>query len=149
MTRPRRIPTLARRLVREGFMPRVRLVIGASCLVLLAAPQAFAQQPPAQEGKPFRVGVVTFLSGAAAGPFGVPARNAAEVIAESLNTEKVPAPYAKKGYGGRPLQLVFIDEAGGTAKQVSEYRGLVQRQNVDAGIRYISRGGCLAVAPLA
>ncbi len=28
----------------------------------------------AEDAKPFRVGIVTFLSGAAAGPFGVPAR---------------------------------------------------------------------------
>ena len=34
----------------------------------------------AQEVKPVKIGVVTFLSGAAAGPFGVPARNGAEVL---------------------------------------------------------------------
>ena len=130
---------------------RCRLsLICASFIGLFAAPVTFAQAPPTPEARPFRIGVVTFLSGAAAGPFGVPARNAAEVIAESLNAgEKVPAPYAKKGYGGRPLQLVFIDEAGGTTKQVSEYRDLVQRQNVDAVIGYISSGDCLAVAPVA
>ena len=130
-------------------MPFDRHAFGAPWLALFVALPAFAQAPPAQEPKPFRIGVVTFLSGAAAGPFGVPARNAAEVIAESLNSEKVPAPYAKKGYGGRPLQLVFIDEAGGTTKQVSEYRDLVQRQSVDAVIGYISSGDCLAVAPVA
>jgi branched-chain amino acid transport system substrate-binding protein len=51
--------------------------------------------------------------------------------------------------GGRPIELVFIDEAGGTTKQVSEFRDLVQRQNVDAVIGYISSGDCLAVAPVA
>src|SRR5690349_2563250 len=61
---------------------------------LCAAAPALAQTPePA--AKPFKVGVVTFLSGAAAGPFGVPARNAAELLAESLNAGKLPAPYAK------------------------------------------------------
>jgi len=92
--------------------------------------------------------VVTFLSGAAAGPFGVPARNSAEVLVESLNAGKVPAPYAKAGLGGRPIQIVLIDEAGGTTKQVSEYRDLVTRQNVDAVIGYISSGDCLAIAPV-
>ena len=111
-----------------------------------AQPDAGQTPPPA---KPVRIGVVTFLSGAAAGPFGVPARNAAEVLVESLNAGKVPAPYAEKGLGGAPIELVFIDEAGGTAKQVSEYRDLVQRQNVDVVIGYISSGDCLAVAPLA
>lgn len=106
-------------------------------------------QAPAAEAPPFKLGVVTFLSGAAAGPFGVPARNGAEVIVEALNAGKVPAPYATKGLGGRPIQLVFLDEAGGTTKQVSEYRDLVQRQGVDAVIGYISSGDCLAVAPVA
>lgn len=103
----------------------------------------------AQEAKPVKIGVVTFLSGAAAGPFGVPARNAAELVAEQLNTGKVPAPYASKGLGGAPIELVFIDENGGTAKQVSEYRNLVQQQNVDIVVGYISSGDCLAVAPVA
>ncbi|HEY6106035.1 MAG TPA: ABC transporter substrate-binding protein, partial [Anaeromyxobacteraceae bacterium] len=119
--------------------------------VLAAATTALAQAPapaPAPE-KPFKLGVVTFLSGAAAGPFGVPARNAAEVVVEALNAGKVPAPYTQKGLGGRPVEVVFIDEAGGTAKQVTEYRDLVQRQNVDAVIGYISSGDCLAVAPVA
>ncbi len=115
--------------------------------VFLAVP-ALAQAPAA-EPPPFKLGVVTFLSGAAAGPFGVPARNGAEVLVEALNTGKAPAPYATKGFGGRPVQLVFIDEAGGTTKQVSEYRDLVQRQKVDAVIGYISSGDCLAVAPVA
>jgi branched-chain amino acid transport system substrate-binding protein len=121
-----------------------------SCAValLLFASTAFAQSPaaaPAAEQKPFKLGVVTFLSGAAAGPFGVPARNGAE----ALNAAKAPGAYAKKGLGGRAIELVFIDEAGGTTKQVSEFRDIVQRQNVDAVIGYISSGDCLAVAPVA
>jgi branched-chain amino acid transport system substrate-binding protein len=118
--------------------------LAAVCLAVPALGQAPAAEPP-----PFKLGVVTFLSGAAAGPFGVPARNGAEVLVEALNTGKMPPPYATKGFGGRPVQLVFIDEAGGTTKQVSEFRDLVQRQNVDAVIGYISSGDCLAVAPVA
>jgi branched-chain amino acid transport system substrate-binding protein len=117
--------------------------------VALAAAAPAAAQAPAAEPPPFKIGVVTFLSGAAAGPFGVPARNGAEVLVEALNAGKVPAPHATKGFGGRPVELVFLDEAGGTTKQVSEYRNLVQRQNVDAVIGYISSGDCLAVAPVA
>jgi len=121
-------------------------------LSLLLSTSALAQAPaaaPAAEQKPFKIGVVTFLSGAAAGPFGVPARNGAEVLVEALNGGKAPGAYARKGLGGRAIELVFIDEAGGTTKQVSEYRDVVQRQNVDAVIGYISSGDCLAVAPVA
>lgn len=105
-------------------------------------------QVQAQE-KPIKIGVVTFLSGAAAGPFGVPAKNAAELVTEQINSGTVPAPYASKGLGGAPIELVFIDENGGTAKQVSEYRNLIQQQNVDIVVGYISSGDCLAVAPVA
>lgn len=96
-----------------------------------------------------KVGFVTFLSGPAAGPFGVPAKVAAEAIVESLNAGKAPPPYQTKGIGGLPIEMVIIDEAGGATKQVSEYRTLVQRQDVDVVIGYIGSGDCLAVAPVA
>jgi branched-chain amino acid transport system substrate-binding protein len=122
----------------------------ALSLALLPISRALAQAPaPAPAEAKFRIGVVTFLSGAAAGPFGVPARNAAEVMVEALNGGKVPAPYATKGLGGRAIEVVYIDEAGGPTVQVSEYRNLVQKQNVDAVIGYISSGDCLAIAPVA
>ena len=106
----------------------------------LAAHPALAQQP-------LKIGIVTFLSGAAAGPFGVPARNGFELVAEMLNAGTVPAPYAAKGLGGRPMELVIIDENGGTQKQVAEFRNLSQR--VDIVVGYISSGDCLAIAPVA
>jgi branched-chain amino acid transport system substrate-binding protein len=108
--------------------------------MVLAAPAVMAQQP-------IRIGIVTLLSGPAAGPFGVPARNAAELTAEMLNAGTVPAPYTEKGFGGAPIELVIIDEAGGPQKQVAEYRNLVSR--VDLVIGYISSGDCLAIAPVA
>ena len=110
------------------------------CACVLAAGAALAQQP-------MRVGVVTFLSGPAAGPFGVPARNGFELMAEMINAGRAPAPYNAKGLGGTPLELVIIDEAGGPQKQVAEFRNLAQR--VDVIIGYISSGDCLAVAPVA
>jgi branched-chain amino acid transport system substrate-binding protein len=109
-------------------------------LAVAGMPLAFAQQP-------LRIGIVTFLSGPASAPFGVPARNAAELAVESLNAGKVPAPYATKGFGGTPLELVIVDENGGTTTQVAEYRNLVQR--VDIVVGYVSSGSCLAVAPVA
>jgi branched-chain amino acid transport system substrate-binding protein len=120
----------------------IRIVRAAllACVSLLAAGAALAQQP-------IRVGVVTFLSGPAAGPFGVPARNGFELLAEMLNGGRAPAPYATKGLGGNPIELVIIDEAGGPQKQVAEFRNLAQR--VDVVIGYISSGDCLAIAPVA
>lgn len=107
---------------------------------VLISPTSMAQEP-------IRIGIVSFLSGPAAGPFGVPARNAAELTAEMLNAGTVPTPYAGKGFGGRPIELVVIDEAGGPQKQVAEFRNLAAR--VDMVIGYISSGDCLAIAPVA
>jgi branched-chain amino acid transport system substrate-binding protein len=104
---------------------------------------AFALAPIsvfAQDAAPVKIGVVTFLSGPAASPFGVPARNAAEVVIELLNAGKAPAPYATKGFGGAPIQTVIVDEAGSSTTQVTEYRNLVQRHNVDLVIGYVSSG---------
>ena len=124
-----------------------RLIAG--CVAGFACALLAAGAAQAQERKAIRIGFVTFLSGPAAGPFGVPAKIAAEAIVESLNAGKAPAPYNTRGFGGTPLELVIIDEAGGTTKQVSEFRNLVERQHVDCVIGYISSGDCLAIAPVA
>jgi len=129
----------------QGLTSLVAAGLGLIGTAFAADPQPAAKAEP----KAVKIGIVTFLSGAAAGPFGVPARNGAEVLVEGLNGGKLPAPYAKAGLGGAPITLVFIDEAGSTSKQVSEYRDLVQRQNVDLVIGYVSSGNCLAVAPVA
>jgi branched-chain amino acid transport system substrate-binding protein len=113
---------------------------------------AFAVAPVtglAQDAAPVKIGIVTFLSGPAASPFGVPARNAAEVMTELLNAGKVPGVYATKGYGGAKVETVIIDEAGSSTTQVTEYRNLVQRHNVDVVIGYVSSGNCIAIAPVA
>ena len=47
----------------------------AGALILLFAGEMLAAHPAAAE-EPLRIGVITFLSGPAAGPFGVPAKNA-------------------------------------------------------------------------
>jgi branched-chain amino acid transport system substrate-binding protein len=127
------------------------MLIAAACRLLAFAAACLLSSSAvhAQAAKPIRIGFVTFLSGPASGPFGIPAKLAGEAIAEALNAGKAPAPYSAKGFGGTPLELVIIDEAGGTTKQVSEYRNLVERQNVDMVIGYISSGDCLAIAPVA
>jgi branched-chain amino acid transport system substrate-binding protein len=124
-------------------------LFSAPASLALGVAIALAGANAAAQDKPIKIGVVTFLSGAAAGPFGVPARDGAELIVNAINAGQLPAPYAKKGLAGASVEMLLVDEAGGTTKQVNEYRNLVQRDNVDVVIGYISSGDCLAVAPLA
>lgn len=115
----------------------------ALAFVLVLAAAAPAEGLRAAE---LKIGFVTFLSGAAAGPFGVPARNAAELVVESLNKGAVPAPYNTKGIAGATIETAFVDEA--SKQVVADYRNLVQKQGVDLVIGYISSGSCKAVAPV-
>ncbi|MCD8516019.1 MAG: ABC transporter substrate-binding protein [Burkholderiaceae bacterium] len=103
----------------------------------------------AQNANEVNLGVVTFLSGPAASPFGVPARNAAELLIQEFNAGTAPAPYNEKGFGGLPIKMTLIDEAGSSTSVVTEYRNLVQRDKVDLIVGYISSGNCLAIAPVA
>jgi branched-chain amino acid transport system substrate-binding protein len=122
----------------------MRAALAALFLLPLAA--ARAQAP---SGEPVRLGVVTILTGPAAGPFGIPGRNSAELLIGAINDGSMPAPYDKPGFGGAKAEFKFVDEAGSTATQVTELRNLVQRDQVDAVVGYISSGNCLAVAPVA
>jgi len=134
--------------IRQGGWFIILLVILFSSLGL--GPSGFSQAP-APTGAPaqLKVGIVTFLSGAAAAPFGVPSRNAAELLIEQLNAGSVPKPYDRPGIGGVPLRAVYVDEAGGAERQVAELRRLVLEEKVDFVIGYISSADCLAVAPVA
>lgn len=126
-------------------MRNLRKLATAVAAALALAPMAAL----AQDAAPVKIGIVTFLSGPAASPFGVPARNAAEIVVEMLNAGKAPAPYATKGFGGAKIETQFVDESGTTTTQVTEYRNLVQRDKVDVVIGYVSSGNCLAIAPVA
>jgi branched-chain amino acid transport system substrate-binding protein len=127
------------------FPSTFRLCAVGAALAVAAAASTSALA--ADNGK-YRIGVVTFLSGAAAGPFGVPAANGAKLAVEALNSGKMPAPYGKVGINGLEIEMVLLDENGGATKQTEEFRNLVQRQKVDAVIGYISSGDCLAIAPV-
>jgi branched-chain amino acid transport system substrate-binding protein len=119
-----------------------RLAVALTALAATAAPtSALAQN--------VKIGIVAFISGPAAAPFGVPAKNAADFVIDELNAGRGPAPYDKKGFGGATIETVVVDEAGSTTTQVTEFRNLVQRHNVDLVIGYISSGNCLAIAPVA
>ncbi|MGI1672194.1 MAG: ABC transporter substrate-binding protein [Neptuniibacter sp.] len=110
---------------------------------------ATVTQPVFAADDEYKLGLVTFLSGGAAGPFGVPAKNAADLTIEAINSGTLPAPYNTKGINGEMLKPVYIDEAGGATKQTAEYRNLVEREGVDAVVGYISSGDCLAVPAVA
>jgi len=101
------------------------------------------------QDKPVKMSVVAFLSGAAAGPFGVPSRNGAEVVIAAINDGKLPAPYNTKGLAGRSIEAEYIDESGGNTKQVAEYRNMVEKRGVDVALGYISSGTCAALTPVA
>ena len=70
----------------------------ATALTLTSLSVAPAQQAVAPA--PIKIGIVTFLTGPAAAPFGIPGRNAAEILVENLNAGKLPAPYNQVGLGG-------------------------------------------------
>ena len=129
---------------RHTLLSRTGIILGLVAILALAAAPALAADPPK-----IKVGLVTFLSGGAAGPFGIPARNGSELMIAAINSGKVPAPYNTKGVAGAMLETVLIDEAGNSQKQVTEYRKLIQKQNVDVVIGYISSGHCKAIAPVA
>jgi branched-chain amino acid transport system substrate-binding protein len=103
----------------------------------------------AQAQDSLKLGIVAFYTGPAAGPFGIPARNAAELTIEAINAGTLPAPYNSAGVAGLNIDPVYIDESGGTAKVVTDYRNAVQRQGVEAFVGYISSGSCVAIAPVA
>ena len=130
-------------------MPAVGALGFAVALMLVSAGGAPAQQPAAPAAAPIKLGIVSFLSGPAASPFGVPGRNGAEIVIEALNAGTAPAPYSTVGLGGTKIEAKYVDEAGSTAQVVTEFRNLVQRDQVDAVVGYISSGSCLAVTPVA
>lgn len=117
-------------------------------LTAVVAAPAFAQTPAAPAA-PVKLGIVSFLTGPAASPFGIPGRNGAEIVLEALNAGKAPAPFDKAGFGGVKLEAKYVDEAGTVQNVVTEFRNLVQRDQVDVVVGYISSGSCLAVAPVA
>lgn len=128
-----------------NFTPRLGW-LAAACIAAPLSTVALAQGSAA--GK-VRIAVVTPLTG----PLSVvngPGQNAARLVADAINNGTLPAPYnTGKGLGGKPVELVFIDENGGNAKQVAEFRGLVERQGADVVMGFGSAATCLAIAPVA
>lgn len=117
----------------------MRKVMSCAAMAIAAgilANQAAAQEKPASLG----VGVFTFSSGPAAA-YGVPGRNAAELLIEDINT--------KGGVGGVPVKATFVDEAQGTQNVIGEYRRLADDKSNQVMIAALSSANCLALAPVA
>ena len=125
---------------------RLTIVFAALSLGLLALTTTGAR---AEEPAPVKIGIVTFLTGPVAAPFGIPDHNAAELLVDSLNAGKVPAPYNQIGLGGAKIDAKFVDEVGSAADVVTQFRNLSERDHVDAVVGYVSSGNCLAVTPVA
>ncbi|MBO9413558.1 MULTISPECIES: ABC transporter substrate-binding protein [unclassified Ruegeria] len=95
----------------------------------------------------FKMGIITFLSGPAAGSVGIPQQKASELLIEAINAGSLPAPYDTPGIGGQQIEAIYVDE---NSKQKSaDYKKLVNKDGVSAIVGYVSSGNCKAMAPLA
>jgi branched-chain amino acid transport system substrate-binding protein len=115
---------------------RIAAGLAALGLAAMLPAEAPAQEKPSE----LKIGITTFTSGAAS-VFGVPAQAAAEMIAENINEAG--------GIQGVPLRLFFIDEGAGAETLTTEFRRLVQDEQVDVTMAAISSGNCLNLVPLA
>lgn len=111
------------------------LGVGLALALGVAPAVANAEQ---MKPKAVKVAVVTFFSGSAAVVAG-PTVDAAKITVEKINKAG--------GIDGVPIALQFIDESGGSTKQVAEFRSVAG--SVDAIMGYASSADCLAVAPVA
>ncbi|HYH39952.1 MAG TPA: ABC transporter substrate-binding protein [Azospirillum sp.] len=114
----------------------MRTLLAATAALALVASSALAQTKP----KEIVVGITTYLSGPAS-VFGVPGRDAADLLIEEIN--------AKGGIGGVPVRPIYIDEGAGTENLLSEYRRVSQAENAAFTLAAISSGNCNALVPVA
>ena len=117
--------------------------------VLLASVASVALVAGAATAQTVKMGIPTFLTGAGAPAFGIPAKKGVELLINAINNGEVPAPYNSVGLAGRKIEPLIYDEMGGGTKQVTELRNKVQKDGVDLVVGYISSGTCAAVARVA
>ncbi len=116
--------------------------MGATALsagTLSGAAKSFGQAKPIPKD-PIKIAAVSFLTGAAAAPFGIPGDNTYKMCADVINKEG--------GILGRKIDLQSKDEAGGVDAQVKLCRKLILEDKMDVVLGYISSASCLAVLPL-
>lgn len=124
---------------RRDFMKRAgAAALGASALSLMVPGRAHAKRKV--PSGPVKIAAISFLTGPAAGPFGIPGDNSYKMMADVYNKQG--------GIMGRKIELMSLDEAGGAKTQVELARKLILEDKVDAILGYISSGDCKAVLPL-
>ena len=111
--------------------------LAAATALCAALPMAVsAQDKPAE----LNIGMTTFLTGPAS-VFGVPARDAMDILVANLNEAG--------GINGVPVKVSYIDEGAGAEALTSEYRRAVEQGGADVMFAAISSGNCATLAPLA
>jgi branched-chain amino acid transport system substrate-binding protein len=116
------------------------MAAGAGAASLMGASGAMAAKKRGVPKGPIKVVAISFLSGPAAGPFGIPGDNSYKMMVDIYNKQG--------GIMGRKIKLVSLDEAGGAKGQVELARKLILEDKVDVILGYISSGDCKAVLPL-
>lgn len=114
----------------------MRNLIATTALCAALPFAALAQDKPDS----LKVGMTAFLTGPAS-VFGVPAKNAMEIMVKNLND--------KGGINGVPVEVSYIDEGAGAEVLTSEYRRAVEQGGADVMFASISSGNCTTLAPLA
>ena len=126
---------------RRDFLKMTTVAGAAGAAGLLAGPgRALAATKKAIPNTPVKVAAISFLTGPAAAPFGIPGDNAFKLMAAHYNKTG--------GILGRKIELISLDEAGGAKTQVELARKLIMEDKVDVTLGYISSGDCKAVLPL-
>src|SRR5450830_747924 len=117
-------------------MTRFKPIVTALLLAATIGSAAAQTNKPAEIG----FGVFTFTSGPAAA-YGMPGRNAAELVTNQIN--------ASGGIGGVPVKPIYVDEGQGTDGVIAEFRKLASDNANQAMIAALSSANCLALAPVA
>lgn len=119
------------------------MIISAKKLLaatLLAALPFAASSATAQNAKPLKIGLLFSLSGPAAS-FGIPERDAVELIVSDLN--------AKGGINGRKIELAIYDDTTNPTEAARGATKLIREDGVVAIIGASTGSGTLAAAPIA
>src|SRR3989475_6203517 len=133
---------------RREFFKQVGVTVGAAALGGLATssliPQRAEAQAPAQ-GKipdtPYKVGHMTFLSGAAA-ILGAPMLKGHILAAEEINAD---GGFLRK----RKIETITADEAAGTDANVKEFKRMKLEAKIDCFTGITSSGNTPALGPVA
>lgn len=117
-------------------MKRTAWIAGGLALALMLGP--FQGHAAGAKPTAVKIAIVTFFSGSGA-VVGGPTVDSAKLAIEKINKAG--------GIDGVPIEVQFVDESGGSTKQVAEFRSLAG--HVAAVIGYASSADCLAVEPIA